>query len=119
MRAFFGIVLVLLCLVTLVVLRSLHDDRMDEAVRRIDDAVRTAFRDEEARPAWDYEPYPYLRKEAYSRQFQKLGKEEVKVPSVEDLAGRFGKMLPRGTIIVWKLRSLSHSLLLTRPRTVV
>jgi len=81
MRTFFGIVLVLLCLVTWVVLRSLHDDRMDEAVRRIDDLVRTAFRDEEARSPSDYQPYPYLQQEAYSRGFQKLGKEEVKVPS--------------------------------------
>lgn len=81
MRTFFGIVLALLCLVTWVVLGSLHDDRLDEAVRRIDDAVRTAFRDEEARPPSDYQPYPYLRQEAYSRQFQKLRKDEVKVPS--------------------------------------
>ena len=81
MRLVLGIVLALLCAVTGLTLWYLHNERVNDAARRIDDEVRRVFRDEETRPAAHYQSYPYLEQEAYSRGFQKLQKQQVKVPS--------------------------------------
>lgn len=81
MRLVLAIVLGLLCAVTALALWQQHTDRVNEAVRRIDDEVRRVFRDEETRPAAHYQSYPYLQQEAYSRGFQRLQKQQVKVPS--------------------------------------
>lgn len=81
MRIFFGLVLALLVVGTVALLEMSHRDRVNRAVRLMDDRVRLVFASEEARPETDYVSYPYLRGAAYSRSFKKLQADQVKVPS--------------------------------------
>jgi signal transduction histidine kinase len=81
MRIFFGLVLALLIVGTVALLEMSHRDRVNRAVRLMDDHVRLVFAGEEARPETDYVSFPYLRGAAYSRSFKKLQSDQVKVPS--------------------------------------
>ncbi|MHC4956844.1 MAG: sensor histidine kinase [Planctomycetota bacterium] len=81
MKALLALVGLLLCTVTAALIEIEHRVNVGDAEAAIENRVRLAFLKEQARPASDYLPFPYLQEEAYTRGFQKLQKDEVVVPS--------------------------------------